>query len=551
MNYEIIDIDALGRIGKIKIGNKHIITPSLFPVVHPYKNIMKPSELKSFGAQGIFTNAYIIYQNDQLKEGVLKKGIHRYLNFDGLIATDCGAFQQYIYNNDTLEIDPETIERFQEIIGSDFPVILDIPVQLDDDYETAKTKVLTTLNRAKDNIKRRTNQNCYWVGPIHGAKYFDLLKLSTNEMSKLNFGIYAIGGLVKALLNYRFDLTLRILLTVKKNLISDKPLHMFGLGLPQFFSLAIACGCDLMDSAAYILFAKENRYFTLSTGTKKLEELEEFPCHCPICCKYNPKEMKSFDDNLRTELLAKHNLYLSFSELKTIRQAIRDGNLWELVEQRIRNHPTLKEAANVIKEYSEYFEIHEKIYKNHGRLFASSESINRPIFHRYEKKLKIHYRVPNEAKYLVILPELDVKGVTSPTIKKWLDIINNNTIIPRKFLHIVFITEFYGIIPLELSETFPLGQYESISSTGKNDLIYENSLKKSEIFIDLFSKYYKKCGVLIPEKIFNQFEEYVDFSINNPIYGLIPIIKSKFDLNFSVFNNLKELLYYFKDDKIK
>ncbi|GAH57138.1 unnamed protein product, partial [marine sediment metagenome] len=29
--------------------------------------------------------------------------------------------------------------------------------------------------------------------------------------------------------------------------------HMFGLGLPQYFSLAVACGCDLMDSRLYIL----------------------------------------------------------------------------------------------------------------------------------------------------------------------------------------------------------------------------------------------------------------------------------------------------------
>ncbi|MFX1393092.1 MAG: tRNA guanosine(15) transglycosylase TgtA [Promethearchaeota archaeon] len=551
MNYEIIDLDALGRIGKIKIGNKEMITPNLFPVVHPYKNIIKPSELKSFGAQGIFTNAYIIYQNKQLKEDVLKKGIHRYLDFNGLIATDCGAFQQYMYNNDKLDIDPETIEKFQEDIDSEFPVILDIPVQLDDDYKTAKNKVLTTLDRAKDNIKRRKNKNCYWIGPIHGGKYYDLLKLSSLEMNKLDFGFYAIGGLVKALLDYRFDLTLKILLSVKKYITPDKPLHMFGLGLPQFFSLAVACGCDLMDSAAYILFAKENRYFTLSTGTKKLEELEEFPCHCPICCKYNPKEIRSTDEALRIELIAKHNLYISFSELKTIRQAIREGNLWELVEQRIRNHPSLMDAANVIKEYYEYFEIYEKIYKNHGRLFASKESINRPIIYRYERKLKTTYRVPIEAKYLIILPELDLKSKTSPTIKKWLHIINKTTIIPRKFLHVVFITEFYGIIPLELSETFPLGQYESITSSGKNDLIYENSLKKTEIFLNLFSSHYKKCGVLIPNKFINQFGEEVDFSTNNPIHGLSDVLKSKFDSNFSIFNNLEDLIYYFKAENNK
>ena len=117
MIYEILDVDALGRIGKIKLGNKQMITPNLFPVIHPFKNIVPASELKKFGAQCIFTNAYIIYKNEKIRDEILHKKIHQYLNFDGLIATDCGAFQQYMYGDDNLEIDAKTIEQFQEEIN--------------------------------------------------------------------------------------------------------------------------------------------------------------------------------------------------------------------------------------------------------------------------------------------------------------------------------------------------------------------------------------------------------------------------------------------------
>ena len=74
-----------------------------------------------------------------------------------------------------------------------------------------------------------------------------------------------------------------------------------------------------------------------------------------------------------------------------------------------------------------------------------------------ELKLKNNYRVPQGAKFLVILPELDVKGDQSPSIKKWLEELDNNLFIPRKFLHITFFSDFYGIIPLELSFSFPMG----------------------------------------------------------------------------------------------
>jgi len=515
MNWEISDFDALGRIGKLTLNDKHMITPNLFPVVHPYKNILSASELKKIGAQSVFTNAYIIYQNLDLREKILEKGIHKHLKFDGIIATDSGAFQKYFYNKTSFDINAEEIEGFQEDIGSDFPVILDEPVQPDDNYETTKIKINTTIQRAKDNIERRKRMSSYWFGPIHGAKYPDLLKTCTAEMSKLDFGVFAIGGLVKLFLNYRFELVIKALLCVKENIVPNKPIHMFGLGLPQFFSLAVACGCDLMDSAAYILFARENRYFTLSTGTRKLEELDEFPCHCPICCEYIPKEMQKFDDNIRTKLIAKHNLYLSFSELRTIRQAIKEGNLWELVEQRIRNHPNLVNAAKLVKSNLPFFEAHEKLYKTHGRLYSSPESINRPLFHRYDLRLKKNYRVPNEAKFLILLPELDVKGEKSPSINAWFEEIDNNLIIPRELLHISFISTFYGIIPLELTKTFPMGQYESINVLEIEDIVNKTMIQKILNFFEIHGQHYDKCGILSPVFYVNQFNENIEFLKRN------------------------------------
>ncbi len=544
MKFEIQDVDALGRIGTIEINNKKMITPNLFPVIHPFDNVIGASGLKDLGAQCVFTNAYILYKNTDKREEVLKKGIHDFLDFDGVIATDSGAFQQYMYNDNKIEISPEEIESFQEKIESDFPVILDIPVQLEDTFEVAEAKVSKTLERAKENISRRKNPNCYWIGPIHGGKFPDLLKKSSIEMSKLDFGIYAIGGLVKAFLQYQFELTLNMLITVKKNIIPNKPLHMFGLGLPQFFSLAVACGCDLMDSAAYILFARENRYFTLSTGTKRLDELIEFPCHCPICTKYTPAEVRNFEPELRVELLAKHNLYLSFSELRTIRQAIRDGDLWELVEMRIRNHPNLVNAYRMIKIHEDFFEQYEKVYKNHGRLYSSVESVNRPLFRRYFNKLESNYRVPKEIKYLIIIPELDVKGTYSLEVQKWLELINKEVM--REEIHVIFASSFYGIIPYELMESFPFGQHEGRMEIMQNDQC-NNALKNTKFFFEKNQAKYDKIAILIPNEYVNELNKKAEISKNNVIFMIEDYLMSKFKDKVSIFLNIESILAYFND----
>ncbi|MHA1726231.1 MAG: tRNA guanosine(15) transglycosylase TgtA [Promethearchaeota archaeon] len=547
IRFEVTDVEGLGRLGKLEVNGKVLETPMLFPVVHPYRNALPISELERIGARCLFMNAYILYQKEILREEVLKQGIHEQLNFRGMIASDSGAFQQYMYDESEVKIDAAEIEGFQEQIGVDFGVILDVPVQLEDDWDVAKKKIQTTITRAKENIRRRQNKNCHWFGPIHGAHYLDLLKWSARCMDRLDFAVNAIGGLVKAFLDYRFDLAMEILLTVKGIVRPHRPIHMFGLGLPQFFSLAVACGCDLMDSAAYILFARENRYFTLDTGTHDLNELVEFPCHCPVCESYVPQELQQMEASERMELLAKHNLYLSFSELRKVRQAIREGTLWELVESRIRSHPELVKAFKVVKKYSKEFEMHEKIYKPHGRLFTSQESRVRPLFYRHEQRICHRYRPPRGVKYLIILPELDMNVLNTPTLSREIEDIKNNTIVSIEELHVAFLSYFFGFLPLELSETFPLGQHESfISVTSPEVPVDSEFVRICEKYLNRFHAYYQKAALWIPSWYHGAYNEYIELKENALIEKFSLLMKTYFKSRFGSFKTLKEILEFFK-----
>lgn len=53
----------------------------------------------------------------------------------------------------------------------------------------------------------------------------------------------------------------------------------------------------------------------------------------------------------RYKLISQHNLYVSFSEMRRVRQAIYDGSLMELVEKRCRSHPTLLDAYRELLKY--------------------------------------------------------------------------------------------------------------------------------------------------------------------------------------------------------
>ena len=88
INFEIKSKDIAARIGKLEINGKEVITPTLMPVYSPNNPVITVAELKKeFGVDVLMTNAYIILKNEKLRDGILRDGIHKYLDFDGIIAT--------------------------------------------------------------------------------------------------------------------------------------------------------------------------------------------------------------------------------------------------------------------------------------------------------------------------------------------------------------------------------------------------------------------------------------------------------------------------------
>jgi len=157
------------------------------------------------------------------------------------------------------------------------------------------------------------------------------------------FDIYALGSPTQVVEQYRFDVLIDMIVAAKEHLPPEKPFHLFRAGHPFMLSFAVATGCDIFDSAAYALFARREKYLT-NYGTANLRDLQYFPCACKICSKYTPKELSEMPSKEREHLLAWHNLNLCFAEIRRVKQAINNGRLWELLEIRAKNHPSLFRA---------------------------------------------------------------------------------------------------------------------------------------------------------------------------------------------------------------
>ena len=457
MSFEIKHKDLLARIGKLKTKSGTLETPLLFPVINPSIQLISPTRLKAeFGFEAVITNAYILKK--RFKNEPIKKGLHKFLDFDGSIMTDSGAYQILVYGG--VEVDQEEIVEYQKNIGSDIATILDIPTSWKVSKESARETVSETLQRAKKFFKLKTSDNILWVGPVQGGRHLDLVAESAKIIGKMPFQIHALGSPTEVMQNYRFDVLADMIITAKKHLPLNRPLHLFGAGHPFMFSLAVALGCDLFDSAAYALYARQNRYMT-ENGTWQLSNLDYFPCSCPNCMKETPKDVLSKSKKEIETFLAEHNLFVCISEIKRIKQAIREGRLWELVEMRTHAHPALFSAVKKIKEHAEFIEKFSPVVKKRGFFFFSSVGLTRPEVLHYKNQLLKNYQPPINSKILLLLPQTHKKPYHNTRIyKKTKNVIKKTLRDQSELVHVCFYTAPFGIIPIEIDEVYPLSQNE-------------------------------------------------------------------------------------------
>jgi len=467
MSFEIREKDLLARIGRLRTKSGTVETPLLFPVINPVAQIISPRRIREeFGFEALITNAYILKKHSQKQ--LAKNGLHSFLDFNGAVMTDSGAYQILVYGD--IEVTSKEIVEYQEQIGSDIATILDIPTGWKVTEDHARQTVDETLKRAKEFLTYKTREDILWVGPVQGGKYLDLVAKSAREMGKLPFQIHALGSPTEVMERYRFDVLVDMIMTAKTHLPIEKPLHLFGAGHPFMFALAVASGCDFFDSAAYSLYAKEGRYMT-ETGTCRLNELDYFPCACPKCERTTPKQVMELSPKEVEVFLAEHNLHACAAELKRIKQAIRDGRLWEHLEMRAHGHPALFQAVKNLKKYEDYVERHDSAVKNSGLFFFSSAGLARPEIVRHRKRLVERYTPPREAKILLLLPQTRRKPFHKSSM--FIDIKGQlRTLENSSMFHACFYSAPFGVVPTELDEVYPLSQHETVQTPDKETSEY-------------------------------------------------------------------------------
>jgi predicted RNA-binding protein len=131
----------------------------------------------------------------------------------------------------------------------------------------------------------------------------------------------------------------------------------------------------------------------------------------------------------------------------------------------VQNPPKLYGGLKRLLDYREYLERNDPLVNRvvRGLFFYDEVSMCRPEVYRYKERIASRYSRPKGKDILLLVPMPEEKPFTKSKICKSVKELFKD----REDVHVCFYGDPFGVVPSELSETFPLSQFESAIGLGK------------------------------------------------------------------------------------
>ncbi len=349
LKYTLLHQDGNARYGAIEINGYKLETPVFMPVgTQASVKFLDYRDIEEIGASIILSNTYHLWLRPG--EDILDKagGIHNFMHYyNGPVLTDSGGFQVFSLaemrniteegvtfkshlDGSRLFMAPEDSIRIQEKIGSDIAMSFDECIPFPSDYDYVKNSVDRTLRWAKRGLEAHKREDQALFGIVQGSKYADLRKYCAEELVKMDFDGYSIGGTsVGEDKKTHYDMLDYTLPYLPK----DKPRYEMGIGAVNDILIAIEKGVDMVDC---VLPTRIARHGTLMTSKgriniKKQIYKDDFSpldenCDCQCCKNYTKAYLNHLfraNEGLANNLLSIHNLRFLIRIVEGAREAIK------------------------------------------------------------------------------------------------------------------------------------------------------------------------------------------------------------------------------------
>ena len=351
------------RLGHFTYNGKRYETPMFMPVgTNATVKTLSVEEIKACNAGIILSNTYHLWLRPG--ENVVKKagGLHKFMNYDGPILTDSGGFQVFSLanpkditedgvffknhlNGDKLFLTPEKSIEIQMALGSDIAMSFDECISYPNTYDYVKQSVERTLRWAKrgKDVHNRDDQMLF--GIVQGGEFADLRKYCCEELVKMDFDGYSIGG---TSVGEDKPTMYKMVEYSTKYLPENKFRYLMGVGDPIDLIENVMRGIDIFDCVAPTRLARHGHAYTKfgKINLKNSKYKEDFTsisdnCECYACKNYTKAYIRHLivaNETLGARLLSIHNITFLTNLMQEIRENIKTDTLEEYRNEFIKNY---------------------------------------------------------------------------------------------------------------------------------------------------------------------------------------------------------------------
>ncbi len=351
------------RLGKLHTPHGTFDTPMFMPVgTQATVKTLSPEELYEMGSQVILANTYHLFLRPG--EALVKKagGLHKFMNYKRGMLTDSGGFQVFSLgemrkiteegvmfrshiDGSKKFLSPEIATHIQEDLGADIAMAFDECIPYPSTYEYTKKSTERTTRWAKRCLEAHTREDQSLFGIVQGGMYPELRKMSVEQLTKMDFAGYGIGGLsVGEPKPMMYD----ILAQTTEHMPKDKARYLMGVGTADCIVEAVNLGVDMMDCVFPTRVARNGTAMTHTgrlvvrnaTYAEDFRPIEE-GCHCYACRNFSRAYIRHLfkaEEVFALRLLTIHNLYFLLNFTRQIREAIANDTFPEFRERFLQNY---------------------------------------------------------------------------------------------------------------------------------------------------------------------------------------------------------------------
>ena len=360
MNFQVLKTDTRtrARLGRLFTPHGNVETPVFMDVgTLGTVKALEPRDLKELGAQVILGNTYHLMLRPGAEVLAAAGGLHRFMGWDGPILTDSGGFQVFSLarmrkiteegcrfnshiDGHEFFLGPKESMEMQRVIGSDIAMVFDECLPYPCERERAEKSVEQTLRWAQASKDAPHADGQMVFGIVQGGVYDDIRRHCAEELVKIGFDGYAIGGVS---VGEPEEFMYKAVDASVPYLPEDRPRYVMGLGVMHQMAECVARGIDMFDCVIPTRIARHGTAIT-RLGNVAIKAAKwafdqgpvEEGCECYCCRNFTRsyvRHLLACDEILGLRLLTIHNVWALNRFMKEMRAAIEDGTFFDWKEQ--------------------------------------------------------------------------------------------------------------------------------------------------------------------------------------------------------------------------